>query len=152
MAKIRLTKRFFFESAHALHGYDGKCKNIHGHSYTLEVTIMGEPLEDEEHPKQGMVMDFGDLSKLVKTVIIDQFDHALLLNEKQKIFLPEGFLHHFERINFLPFQPTSEKLLEHFVFLLKKHLPESVQLCSIRLYETTTSFAEWNYYDNVEKS
>jgi len=148
MVKIRVTKRFFFESAHALYGYDGKCKNIHGHSYILEVTVMGDTIEDENHPKRGMVMDFGDLSKLVKETIVDHFDHALLLNEKQNQFVSEDFKQQFERIILLPFQPTSEKLLEYFVSLLKPKLADNITLLSLRLYETATSYAEWNLLDN----
>ena len=63
MATIRLTKEFSFEAAHALEGYDGACREIHGHSYRLFVTVKGEPSTDEYDPKQGMVMDFGLLKR-----------------------------------------------------------------------------------------
>jgi len=66
MDKIRISKQFFFEAAHALYGYDGKCKNIHGHSYILTVSVKGEPIHDPTHEKNGMVMDFGDLKAIVK--------------------------------------------------------------------------------------
>ena len=56
---IRLTKEFTFEAAHALEGYDGLCREIHGHSYRLFVTVKGTPCADESNPKFGMVMDFG---------------------------------------------------------------------------------------------
>ena len=58
---IHLTKIFRFEAAHALMGYDGRCRNIHGHSYEMRVTIKGNPIMDDNSPKNGMVMDFGDL-------------------------------------------------------------------------------------------
>ena len=58
MAKIRITKKFTFEAAHALYGYDGKCKNIHGHSYKLFVTIIGNPIKDSNNVKFGMIIDF----------------------------------------------------------------------------------------------
>lgn len=57
---IRLTKEFTFEAAHALEGYDGLCREIHGHSYRLFVTVKGTPCADESNPKFGMVMDFGE--------------------------------------------------------------------------------------------
>jgi len=66
MAKIRITKQFTFETAHALYGYDGKCRNIHGHSYKLDVTVIGEPITDMDNVKCGMVIDFGDLKHIVK--------------------------------------------------------------------------------------
>ena len=70
MATIRVTKSFTFEMAHALWNYDGPCRNIHGHSYELLVTISGHPITDENSPKLGMVMDFGDLKKIVRILDI----------------------------------------------------------------------------------
>ena len=61
MSKIRITKQFSFEAGHALYGYDGKCKNVHGHSYQLYVTVIGTPISDTTNVKYGMVIDFGDL-------------------------------------------------------------------------------------------
>ena len=61
MAVIRLTKEFSFEAAHALEGYDGPCREIHGHSYRLFVTVKGVPERNPAHPKCGMVMGFGVL-------------------------------------------------------------------------------------------
>ena len=65
MSKIRLTKEFRFEMAHALWDYDGLCRNIHGHSYILAVTVIGVPNEDRNSPTYGMVMHFGDLKRIV---------------------------------------------------------------------------------------
>ena len=73
MSKIRITKQFSFETGHALYGYDGKCKNVHGHSYRLDVTVIGKPIEDNSNVKLGMVIDFGDLKKIVKSEIVDVF-------------------------------------------------------------------------------
>ena len=66
MSNIRITKQFNFETGHALYGYDGKCTNVHGHSYKLSVTVIGKPIEDTCNVKYGMVIDFGDLKKIVK--------------------------------------------------------------------------------------
>ncbi len=54
---------------------------MHGHSYQLYVTIIGEPINDSSHAKNGMVLDFGDLKKIVNQEIIDVFDHATVLNK-----------------------------------------------------------------------
>src|SRR6056297_811734 len=80
MAKIRLTKEFSFEMAHALWNYDGLCSNVHGHSYVLSVTLKGEPVIDRSDPKYGMVVDFGDIKRWVKKTIVDEFDHSLLIS------------------------------------------------------------------------
>ncbi len=66
MSNIRITKQFSFETGHALYGYDGKCKNVHGHSYKLSVTVIGSPITDRSNVKFGMVIDFTDLKKIVK--------------------------------------------------------------------------------------
>lgn len=78
---IRITKKFDFEAGHALFGYDGKCKNLHGHSYKLYVTVIGEPINNPHNVKNGMVIDFGDLKRIVQEQIIDAFDHAMVFNE-----------------------------------------------------------------------
>ena len=66
MNKIRITKQFNFETGHALYGYDGACRNVHGHSYKLFVTVVGSPNSDSSNVKYGMVIDFKDLKKIVK--------------------------------------------------------------------------------------
>ena len=84
MATIRLTKEFTFEAAHSLEGYDGACREIHGHSYRLFVTIKGEPSTDAYDPKQGMVMDFGVLKRIVNEQIVSQFDHAFVMRRTEQ--------------------------------------------------------------------
>jgi 6-pyruvoyltetrahydropterin/6-carboxytetrahydropterin synthase len=81
MSNIRITKQFSFETGHALYGYDGKCKNVHGHSYKLSVTVIGKPIVDRSNVKFGMVIDFTDLKKIVKEEIVDVFDHATVFNK-----------------------------------------------------------------------
>ena len=148
MNNIRVTKQFNFESAHALWNYDGKCKNIHGHTYKLFVTVIGEPIKDSSSHKLGMVIDFGDLKKIVKSQIVDVFDHAVILNKKAPyknfINVPEMF----ERFITTDYQPTCENMVVHFADIVKKHLPADVKLFSVRLYETETSYAEWFANDN----
>ena len=89
MSTIRITKRFSFETGHALYGYDGKCRNVHGHSYKLFVTVIGHPISDTTHVKLGMVIDFSDLKVIVKNKIVDVFDHATVFN---KMIVPIGGL------------------------------------------------------------
>ena len=81
MNTIRITKEFSFETGHALYGYDGKCRNVHGHSYKLSVTVIGKPISKPGEVKLGMVIDFGDLKKIVKEEIVDPFDHATVFNK-----------------------------------------------------------------------
>jgi 6-pyruvoyltetrahydropterin/6-carboxytetrahydropterin synthase len=142
--KIRITKHFDFEAAHALHGYDGKCKNIHGHSYQLFVTIIGTPIEEKDHPKNGMVLDFGDLKRIVKTEIVDVFDHSIVLNQNSDhLDLAKRISDYSHRIVMVDYQPTSEMMLFDFAKKIKAKLPDFVSLHSIKLYETNNSYAEW---------
>ncbi len=140
---IRITKEFKFEMAHALKGYDGPCKNIHGHSYSLNVTIAGTPITDENNPKLGMIMDFGDLKKIVRKAVIDIFDHALVLNNKMPNGVVSEMQQHFERIILLDYQPTSELMVADFADRIKVLLPDNITLKHLLLRETITSYAEW---------
>ena len=132
--------------AHALYGYDGLCKNIHGHSYRLWVTVIGNILEDESSVKNGMVLDFSILKKIVKPEIVDKYDHSLVLNGKSPHANID--LTAFEKVFHLPYQPTSENLVLDFVKTIKKKLPENVKLHKVILSETANSFAEWCADDN----
>tara|TARA_B100001059_G_C17798299_1_gene564518 strand:+ start:415 stop:849 length:435 start_codon:yes stop_codon:yes gene_type:complete len=143
---IRITKEFKFEMAHALFGYDGLCKNIHGHSYRLWVTIKGDILKEVNHTKDGMVLDFSVLKNIVKPELINKYDHSLVLNANS----PHADIDFsaFEKVYFLPYQPTSENLVSDFARVIKDKLPNGISLQKVILSETATSFAEWNCIDN----
>ncbi len=148
MEFIRITKIFNFEAAHALLGYDGLCKYVHGHSYILHVTVKGKPVQDTSSPKLGMVMDFGDLKKIVNEEIVNKYDHATILNSATPMEDISKVKDLFDRKIIVDYQPTSENMLIHFSELIKKRLTPDVQLVSLRLYETANSFAEWFASDN----
>ena len=149
MPKIRITKQFTFETAHALYGYDGKCKNIHGHSYKLDVTVIGEPISDTNHVKCGMVIDFGDLKQIVKKEVVDVWDHAIILNKNTPhIELAKQLEASGNNVVLVNYQPTSEKMIEDFAQRISTQLPEGMQLFSLKLRETETAFAEWFASDN----
>ncbi len=144
MPQISITKEFSFEAAHALQGYDGPCRNIHGHSYKLSVTVSGSPITDPGSSKKGMVMDFSDLKAIVKKAIIDPLDHALILPADSEIRQTMSDSGNFSKVHVVNYQPTSENLLLDFASTLKNLLPDGVRLQRLRLRETATSFAEWN--------
>jgi 6-pyruvoyltetrahydropterin/6-carboxytetrahydropterin synthase len=146
--KVRVTKKFTFDMAHALYGYDGPCKNIHGHTYHLSVTLIGTPIQDNGDVKLGMVVDFGDLKKIVKDNIVEKYDHSLVLNKDAPYSKSEVISNEFEKVILVPYQPTCENLLLSFVEKLKPLFADKQTLVSIRLEETPTSFAEWNVGDN----
>lgn len=119
---ITVTKKFEFEACHHLPHYYGACNNLHGHSYKLEVTVGGEL--QKEGSKQGMIMDFKDLKQAVKEVVIDKYDHSDLNN-------------FFDN-------PTAEIMVKQMAVDIMSRLPKGVYLVSCKLWETSTSYAEWN--------
>ena len=149
MNTIRITKQFTFETGHALYGYDGKCRNVHGHSYKLHVTVIGSPNNDSNHVKYGMVIDFSDLKKIVKKEIVELFYHATVFNkntphiELAKLLKDRG-----HNVLLVDYQPTSEMMIIDFAKKIKKELPSSIKLHSLKLQETESSYAEWLASDN----
>jgi 6-pyruvoyltetrahydropterin/6-carboxytetrahydropterin synthase len=145
---IRITKQFRFEAAHALWGYDGACRNIHGHSYILYVTLKGKPISDPDNPKYGMLMDFSVLKKIVTEIVTEPFDHALMVRK--------GSPHHeltrssplFGKVMEVEYQPTCENMVIDFASRIMERLPEGINLYSVKLHETSTAFAEWYAEDN----
>ena len=149
MSKIRITKQFYFETGHALYGYDGKCRNVHGHSYKLSVTVIGSPSADTNDVKFGMVIDFKDLKKIVKGEIVDQFDHATVFNKNTPhVELAEELEKRGHSVILVDYQPTSEMMISDFASKIRKKLPANIALHSLKLQETGTSHAEWFAEDN----
>ena len=149
MHKIRITKQFTFETGHALYGYDGKCRNVHGHSYKLSVTVIGIPITDTSNVKLGMVIDFGDLKKIVKEEIVDPFDHATVFNKNTPhMELAKELKDRGHKVILADYQPTSENMVIDFASKIKARLSKEIQLHSIKLRETDTAFAEWHADDN----
>ncbi|QDO93270.1 6-carboxytetrahydropterin synthase [Formosa sediminum] len=150
MSNIRITKQFTFETGHALYGYDGKCKNVHGHSYKLSVTVIGKPITDNTNVKYGMVIDFGDLKKIVKSEIVDVFDHATVFNKNTPhVELAKELSDRGHNVLLVDYQPTSEMMVIDFAQKIKQYLPTHITLHSLRLQETESSFAEWYASDNL---
>ena len=145
---IRVTKEFKFEMAHALWNYDGPCRNVHGHSYRLFVTLFGVPVDEPGNPKNGMVIDFTDIKRVVKMEIINVFDHAVAVSrqfDKEKM---DMFTKMFGNTVLVDYQPTCENLVSDFAVRITSQLHSGIKLHSLKLYETATSYAEWYASDN----
>jgi 6-pyruvoyltetrahydropterin/6-carboxytetrahydropterin synthase len=145
---IRVTKEFSFEMAHALWNYDGPCRNVHGHSYRLFVTLYGKPLEEPDNPKNGMVIDFSDLKKIVKKEIVDVFDHSVVVSRHFDKEKKDMFSALFGNTVLVDYQPTCENLVSDFAGRIARLLPGGIMLHSLKLFETATSYAEWYAEDN----
>lgn len=124
MPKVYCTKEFEFEAAHHLLNYEGACARVHGHTYKLQVTVSGEVytsglLQATDH----MVLDFKELKKIVEDRIIRTHDHADL--------------------NELYPNPTAEVMVVKMFLDISDALPRDTHLESVKLWETSTSFAEY---------
>jgi len=138
---LRLTKIFHFEMAHAIHGYQGACKNIHGHSYELHVTLGTSTLQTEYIPSPGFIIDFKQIKNLVNSAVIDKFDHSLILSEAYIKEHPSD--HAQDNLIIWPVEPSAENILLYLQELLHAKLPSDIKLLQIKLFETKDSFAEW---------
>lgn len=148
MAVIRLTKEFSFEAAHALDGYDGPCREIHGHSYRLFVTVKGCPADDDTNPKCGMVMDFGVL-KALSTRRSSPVSTMRSYCGRHAATLPCGRCWpNVSATSSRWITSDVRNMLGDFAARIARRLPRGVELHSLRLHETATSFAEWFAEDN----
>lgn len=144
--KIRLTKEFRFEMSHALDQYQGLCRNLHGHSYKLFVTVIGEYVKNPQSNSSGMVLDFKRVKELVENSVINDFDHSVVLYKNSKF--TNVIKETDTKMIMFDCQPTCENLIMEFHDRITKVLPEGIKLAKIKLYETETSFAEWLMEDN----
>jgi len=146
--KIRVTKEFDFEMAHALWNYDGACKNIHGHSYRLFVTIKGVPLSVSNDPKFGMVLDFKDLKRIVMGPVVEYLDHSLAVYTETDGNALSALQKMYEKVHIFDFQPTCRKSRIIYRSKIRPLLSQELELHSVKLIETATSYAEWYAADN----
>ena len=129
MPKVYITRSFEFEAAHHLLNYDGPCANVHGHSYKLKVTASGQiDPANTEYANDCMVMDFKDLNKLVMDSVIRTHDHADL--------------------NTLYSNPTAEIMVIGIFNTIRDLLPKDTKLECVKLWETSSSYAEYRGEDN----
>lgn len=138
---LLLTKIFHFEMAHAIDGYNGVCKNIHGHSYELHVTVGSDEEEQEFIPAPGFILDFKELKQIVNKSVIDTFDHKLVLSNNY--IAKHSHVRDQENLVLWEAEPTAENLLLYMQRVIRKDLPSIMKLTELKLYETKNSFATW---------
>ena len=139
---VCVTREFHFDMAHALENHEGKCKHIHGHTYHLAVTVKGIPELKPGRSTTGMIIDFAELKTIVKACVLDEFDHALVLQQGSLYESHLRELSH-EKILFVPYPPTCEQLVLDFAHRIQEQLDAPLALYRLRLRETPTSYAEW---------
>lgn len=147
--KLTVTKEFTFDCAHILSYHEGLCSNLHGHTYKLEVTATKNEITNEGS-SEGMIIDFGDLKRIVKDSIIDKFDHSFLFWERgsdAEKEIAETIKKYGMRIVNLKDRPTAENIAAFIINTLNEYLKDSpINIEKVRLYETPTSYAEVKNY------
>lgn len=134
---ITVTKTVKFDAAHVLTNHQGLCKNLHGHTYRVDVSVS----QSADDPRD-MVIDFKDLKSIAANVICGRFDHAFIYNTTStgECEIAEVVARHGMRTVALPFRSTAENLARYFFSELKSSIPG---LSSVRVWETADSCAEY---------
>ncbi len=142
---IKITKCIEWDMGHRVPNHNSKCRNLHGHRYRLEVTLNGDLIEIPGNSSEGMVMDFGDIKKVIMENIHDVLDHAFMFYENDSIlyeFFNQQHRGDFKAIS-VPFIPTAENISGWCYRALVSHLPNRLQIDKLRLYETPNSWADF---------
>ena len=138
---ITITKVFRFEMAHAIFGYAGKCKNVHGHSYILHVTVTKNSGDDGFVPALGFILDFKELKKIIIEKVIEKLDHQLILSNEylksNSAFISAENMFAWEM------EPSAENILIYINQQIESNLSAEIKLQKLQLYETADSYAEW---------
>jgi len=143
---LTITRKLEFDAGHRIPDHNSQCRNLHGHRYTLLITLVGTVIEKEGHSDNGMVMDFSDIKALAKTHLVDLWDHAFLVYRHDTAVrhflesLPDHKTVVLERI------PTVENLARVAFDTLKgvyqDRYDTGLRLSKITLYETPNCWAE----------
>ena len=115
----------------------------------MYVTVIGVPIADKDNVKYGMVIDFSDLKSIVKKEVVESFDHSIIFNQNTPhIDLAKTLKSQGHKVLLANYQPTSEGMIIDIANKIKSALPENIQLHSLKLKETDTSYSEWFATDN----
>ncbi|NQX47616.1 6-carboxytetrahydropterin synthase [Paenibacillus tritici] len=137
LSEVSVCKIFTFDAAHQLIGHKGKCCNVHGHTYKLEVVLKGVPSALAGQSDEGFVADFSDIKGMVKQTVVDRLDHAFLAMGNEtvlKTLMASG-----SKVALLSFRTTAENMSAYIAHELKR---ASLPVYSVKLWETPTSWAE----------
>ena len=130
---------------HRLQNHDGKCVNLHGHQYVLEVVVEGEINTDPNASSRGMVIDFGDIKVLLDKYVHEVCDHAFMVSESDDLMM--AFYKENSQLKhvIVPFDSTAENIANWIFTRLGEEitkLPNKVRLISVQLWETPYNWAK----------
>lgn len=161
-SSVKITRRVEFDAGHRIPDHKSKCRNMHGHRYTLECTIEGSVQDDRSGSESGMIQDFGDLKLIMMQEIGEPWDHAFLVHEDDEacmaaLALLSGNMSSGHKTVFLDRVPTVENLVVLAAIAIGDHMNrydrvdryDALKLVHVRLYETPNCWADW--YDNGDE-
>jgi 6-pyruvoyltetrahydropterin/6-carboxytetrahydropterin synthase len=136
---VRISREFRFDAAHRILGHAGRCAWLHGHGYRLGVTVEATRLSARD-----MVMDFADLSAVVRAAGLDRWDHSTLLRRDDPLVASLTTVQAAAPERLVPFteNPTAEELAREAFEAIDKRLPEGVRLAGVTVHETPTCSSE----------
>ena len=141
---LTITRKLEFDAGHRIPDHNSQCRNLHGHRYALHITLTGELIEQAGRPDTGMIMDFSDIKALANQHLVEKWDHAFLVYEKDTAVrqfldsLPDHKTVVIDRI------PTVENLAQIAFNTLQMVFDAhtSLKLTKVTLFETPNCWAE----------
>jgi 6-pyruvoyltetrahydropterin/6-carboxytetrahydropterin synthase len=143
---MQITRRLEFDAGHRIPNHNSQCKHLHGHRYTIEITLSGDVITQEGVSEQGMVMDFSDVKHIAKEHVVDAWDHAFLVYRGDKVVL--DFLNSLpgHKTVIMEVIPTAENLAKVAFDVLKDAYHDTfgnhLKLERVRLFETPNNWAD----------
>ena len=141
-----ITRKLEFDAGHRISTHNSQCRHLHGHRYCIEITLSGHIIADEGTPQQGMVMDFSEVKRIAKSVLVDQWDHAFLvyMGDTQVLQFLQSIEGH--KTVVLDAQPTAENLALIAFDILDAAYQDTygnhLQLEQVRVFETPNCWAD----------
>lgn len=150
MLNTSIVKEFTWDMAHILAGHMGNCRNLHGHTYKLQVEVtngLGKKVKLENQSEIGMVMDFSNLKKVINEVIIEPLDHSFIYWKNSIDVLEHDIAKllkkHNRKVVEVEYRPTVEEMAQSFMKdLNQEFIKYNIKVVSVKLWETPTSFAK----------
>ena len=143
---MQITTRLEFDAGHRIPSHKSQCRNLHGHRYTLEITLSGDIITQDNVSESGMVMDFSDVKRIARESVVDVWDHAFLVFKDDLEVL--NFLNSLPDHKTVVFStvPTAENMVAEAFKILKNQYTDiygnHLKLERVRLYETPNSWAD----------
>jgi 6-pyruvoyltetrahydropterin/6-carboxytetrahydropterin synthase len=143
---MEITTRLEFDAGHRIPHHKSSCKNLHGHRYTIEVTIKGEVVSDKSNSDFGMVMDFKDAKELIKKTIVEEWDHSFIVYKDDAVVLKFLQSLNDHKTVVFPLVPTAENMalvaMDKLKISFTREFGALIRPFKVRLYETPNNWAD----------